>query len=228
MLKKRHGKRASRNSLGLLFITGLLLSFSSSESMGQRAKKSVVRSGEAGQLLKQGTYYQSIDDISDRAADSYRLVILKYPDSFEAEQALFYLASYYQKKFFILEETSGVQDWSAFNEAEDALYKYIKKYTLKGRGSYLGDAYHTLAIIALKRGNIELAKQDLSKMSKTGARDPKVFIYKVVWSHDASAVNADCNTRALASGTLESVSSPLNFNQFISNLRTWCRSHCGK
>lgn len=209
-----------------LFSLILLLSFSFSDLKGQ-SKKSTSRSGGAAQLLKQGTYYQSIDDISDRAADSYRLVILKYPGSAEAEQAQFYLASYYQKKFFILEKTSHVEDWSAFNEAEAALHRYIEKYPSKGKGSYLADAYHTLAIIALRRGDTGLATQHLNKMSKAATRDPKVFIYKVVWSRDPSAVvNVNCTTKALATGTLESMRSSLSFDQLVGGLRTWCRSHC--
>src|ERR1044071_538944 len=75
---------------------------------------SIAGQGTAVQLLKEGTSYQSADDTSDRAAISYRLVIQKYPSSPEAEQAQYFLGTYYEKKFFLLEGKSKEQDWSSF------------------------------------------------------------------------------------------------------------------
>ena len=77
--------------------------------------------GTPAQLLKEGSSYQSSEDTGDRAAEVYRLLIQKYPTSIEAERAQFFLGTYYQKKFYILEYRSKSQDWSSFNQAEDAL-----------------------------------------------------------------------------------------------------------
>jgi hypothetical protein len=181
----------------------------------------------AASLLRQGTSYQAVDDVSDRAADYYRLVLQKYPTSSQAEQAQFYLASYYQKKFFILEQRSKTQDWSAFNEAENALNAYVTNYSKKGTGSYLGDAYHTLGVISLRRGYVDSARKYFDSMAKVGARDRSVFIYKVVWSaNPADVVNKTCKTETLAAGSLQSIKSPFNFDTFLNDLRAWCRKNC--
>lgn len=196
-----------------------------SNSARQRASPSA--GAGAADLLKQGTTYQAVDDVSDRAADYYRLILQKYPHSSQAEQAQFYLASYYQKKFFILEQTSKTQDWSAFNEAENALNAYVTKYTTNGRGSYLADAYHTLGVISLRRGYIDRGRQYLNSMAKVAARDRSVYIYKVVWSANrADVVNKTCKTETLAAGTLQSIKTPFNFDTFLNDLRAWCRQNC--
>jgi hypothetical protein len=215
----------------VLYVT-LVISCLTQRLLAQKSKaRPVVTTKQsrigAAALLKQGTTYQAVDDISDRAADFYRLVLQKYPDSPESERAQFYLASYYQKKFFILDQTNHVQDWSAFNEAESALYAYVGKYARNGAGSYLGDAYHTLAIISLRRGYIDNARRQLAEMRNVASRDGSVYIYTLVWSRNAAdVVDKNCNTAVLASGTLENIRSPFDFDRFVRDLRTWCRQHC--
>ena len=182
----------------------------------------------AAQLLKEGTYYHGLDDTTDRAADRYRQLLLKFPKSSQAEQAQFYLGTYYQKKFFILESRNKVQDWTSFNQAEEALNGYIKKYRSgKGFRTYLADAYYNLAIISLRRGYIEKAKQLLQQMKTDAAKDRTVYIYKIVWSaRTDDVIKANCGTSQLATATIDSIGDDNNFGRMLGRIRDWCWKNC--
>lgn len=181
----------------------------------------------AAQLLKDGTYYHSIDDMSDRAGDRYRQIIRQFPKSKEAEQAQFYLGTYYQKKFYILEHTNRVQDWSSFNEAEGALNGYITKYSVSGYKTHLSDAYYTLAMIALRRGDSKTAAYQLDQMQRQAPKDSSVTIYKVVWSpSDQDVIKKDCDSRELAAATLQLSSKTGDFNEIVYVLKEWCNQKC--
>ncbi|HKE57432.1 MAG TPA: hypothetical protein VKB46_12040 [Pyrinomonadaceae bacterium] len=186
-----------------------------------------VRAQSAAQLLKEGTYYQGLDDITDRAADRYRQILAKYPKSVQAERATFYLGTYFDKKFYILEERNRVQDWSSFNQAEAALNTYVDNYSLKGSKAYLADSYHTLAVIALRRGRLDDAKEFLARMMKVAKTDPKVFMYKVVWSPNPDdVVRGSCDSYQLAVATLAILEGDSSFSQRVAQLRNWCRANC--
>ena len=181
----------------------------------------------AAQLLKEASSYQSADDTSDRAAELYRTIISTYPNSVQAEQAQFFLGTYYQKKFYILEYKSKVEDWSSFNQAESALYGYVGKYGSRGSHSYLADAYHMLAIIALRRGYRDAAQKLLQQMKAVAAKDPKVYMYKFVWSARSEDVTKGyCDTKALADANANSIGRYHSFNDAIEDMRNWCRNNC--
>jgi len=178
----------------------------------------------AAQLLKEGSKYQASDDISDRAPDLYRQLIRKYPKSAEAESAQFFLGAYYSRKFFILEQRSKVQDWGSMNRAEEELYSYIGKYP---RGFYLADAYHTLAIIALRRDYRDNAKSLWNKMKDAAGKDRKVYIFRVTWSPSAEdVIKGYCDTVALARTSLDGITKDLSFNNIVKDLTNWARSNC--
>lgn len=188
-----------------------------------------ARSQESGaaRLLNEGTYYQSGDDTSDRAADSYRQLILRYPKTTQAEQAQFYLGTYYQNKFFIVEYRDKTQDWSSFNQAEDALRTYITKYP---RGSYLADAYYALALISLRRGYNNKYREDarsfLDTMSKQRV-DAQVYVYKVVWSpYPDDVVKLTCQKNSLAASELTLINRISTFEGFRTASGEWCRNNC--
>jgi hypothetical protein len=186
--------------------------------------------GTAAQLLREGNSYQSADDTSDRAAIVYRLLIQQYPKSIQAEQAQFYLGTYYQKKFYILEYRNRIEDWSSFNQAEDALWGYVAKYSSKGTKFYLADTYHTLAMIKLRRGGDTYradAKMLLKKMSDAADKDPRVYMYKVVWTPRKDDITKGyCDTRALAAANLDAIDRIYFFNDIVFDLRNWCRNNC--
>ena len=204
--------------LGILSI-GCLLAFSV-HSAGQRKSDSAL----ATRLLEEGNYYQSIDDTSDRAADRYRKIIRDFPNLKQAEPAQFYLGTYYHKKFYILKNRHGIEDWSSINEAEAALLKYVYKY---GNGKYLADAYHALTIMSLRRGNRPRASELLGYMKNSAANDSSVNIYMVIWSRDRDdVVKKECGSKYLAEKTREFFWKTENFESAVRSLRDWCNYFC--
>jgi hypothetical protein len=191
--------------------------------------QSPVAAQSPAQLLKEGRYYQGLDATTDRAADRYRSIINKYPNSQQAEEAQFYLGTYYQKKFYILEYTEHVQDWSSFNQAEQALNEYIKRYSVKGAKFYLADAYHTLAVIAIRRGDMKTAQYQLQQMAEASSKDHLVHIYQMVWSPSwEDIVKSVCESKHLAWATLKVAEGDMSFSERMRRLRDWCRSNCKK
>jgi tetratricopeptide (TPR) repeat protein len=179
--------------------------------------------GQKEQLLKQGGTYQASADTSDRAAERYRELIAQYPGSREAETAQFSLGSYYNRKFFILEQRDKVQDWDSFNKAEEALYKYVGMYP---RGIYSADAYHTLAMISLRRGYTDNAIKLWNTMNEAAARDPKVYISRLTWSTNSEdLVKGYCDTGSLAEVSI-GVAGKLKFYDAVNALTNWARANC--
>lgn len=186
----------------------------------------------AKDLLKKANYYYSVDDITDRAADTYRELLAKYPKSREAEQAQFYLGLYFHKKFYCLRYKGGKVDaWSAFNEAERALNTYVKNYSSRGTRAYLTDSYFVLALIYLQRGsdtNKQQAASYLNSMATAASRDSRVFIQDIVWTPNTRAnLNVACDAKKLAAAGLGSMKRFKSFDQLVDDLRNWCRTNCG-
>ena len=207
------------------FILMLLAPVSSPKASGAGTSSS------AKDLLKKANYYYSVDDITDRASDTYRELLTKYPKSPEAEQAQFYLGLYFHKKFYCLRYQGGKVDaWSVFNEAERALNTYLKNYSSKGTKAYLADSNFVLAIIYLQRGsdaNKQQAVSYLNSVATAASRDPKVFIQDIVWTPNAKAnLNVVCDGRKLSDAGLGSMKRNSNFEQLVDDLRNWCRKNC--
>lgn len=203
-----------------LVTIGFAIVLLSGSAIGVRGQASAV------QLLKEGSAYQSADDTNDRAASAYHLVIQKYPSSTQAEQAQYFLGTYYEKKFFLLEGQSKLEDWSAFNEAEQALYGYVGMYTSRGTKSYLADSYYALAIIALRRGYRDAASKLLTKMSNSARQDSQVYLSKVVPRRSDEVIKKYCDTKSLAAAALDAINNSSSFDATINNLTGWCRRNC--
>ena len=213
-----------RKSLAMLLPAIFVIHLAGWNTRSQRSRAS--QSVSSARLLNEANYYQGNDDTSDRAAELYRLIVVKYPNTVEAERAQFYLGTYYQKKFFILENKDHVQDWSSFNQAEDALNTWLAKYS-KGRHTYLADSYYALAIIALRRGDSKTARHMLDGMGRVASSDPSVYIYKIVWSpRSDDVIKRNCNTSALAIATNATIDKYSNFDSLVTALRNWCLSEC--
>lgn len=226
MLQRNFHADRIRRSMTILLAAVFLMHGASWNTRSQKSRSTASQSSSAAKLLNEANYYQSNDDISDRAAELYRLVITKYPNTVEAERAQFYLGTYYQKKFFILDYRDHVQDWSSFNQAEEALNSWLAKYS-RGRHTYLADSYFALAIIALRRGDSKTARLALERMGRVANSDPSVYIYKIVWSpRSEDEVKRTCRTRDLAFNTNVTINKYHDFESFVSGLRYWCLSEC--
>ena len=220
MLKNCFCSNDATKGLSLVCLAVLLLLGTSRDADAQKPG--------AAKLLKEAAYYQSEDDTSDRAAELYRQLILKYPTSLQAEQAQFYLGTYYQNKFFIIQHRKNVQDWSAFNQAEAALDLYIRKYP---RGSYLADAYYALALISLRRdyNNNTYRSRALSYLDKMAGQkaDGKVEMYRVVWTpYPDDVLKRTCAKNQLANSERALINQNSTFDSFIVVLREWCKGNC--
>ena len=184
----------------------------------------VMAQSGAEQMLKEGGRYQALDDTSDRAADVYQQLIRNHPKTAEAEAAQFFLGAYYSRKFYIIESKSNVQDWGSLNRAEQELYAYIGKYP---NGLYLADAYHTLALSALRRGYSENAKKLWMLMREVAAKDRKVYIYRITWStYSEDVIKGYCDTGALSDVALSMLDKQLSFDQVVPLLTNWARGQC--
>lgn len=219
MLKNRIYSNQPMKAMALVSLSLLTIILGSWDAESQKS--------QAAKLLSEGTYYQSSDDTSDRAADLYRQLILKYPTSPQAEEAQFYLGTYYQNKFFILQNKYKVQDWSSFNQAEDALNTYIKKYP---NGSYSADSYYVLALISLRRGYSNKYRDNaislLNKMSGQKA-DGFVYIFRVVWTPDSDDVlKRNCPKKLLALYEKLLINQNSTFDNFTIALRGWTKASC--
>ena len=178
----------------------------------------------AAQLLKQGSSYQAADDTSDRAADIYRQLIRLFPKSVEAEAAQFFLGTYYERKFFILEQRSKTHDWESLNRAEEELFKYKGKYP---KGFYIADAFHVLATIAMRRGYANSALSYLQAMKQAAAVDKKVYIFRMTWSPNTSdVVKRYCDTGPLADASLQLLNKKLAFDPAMTEVTNWARGNC--
>ena len=184
----------------------------------------VMAQEAAQQILREGSRYQAIDDTSDRAAEAYQQLMRTHPKSAEAEAAQFFLGAYYSRKFYIIEKRNNVQDWGSMNRAEQELYTYIAKYP---NGFYLADAYHTLALSALRRGYWENAQKLWQQMREVAAKDRKVYIYRVTWStYSEDVIKGYCDTVGLADVSLYMLDKRLSFDQLVSGLTNWARGQC--
>lgn len=184
----------------------------------------VMAQEAAKQILREGSRYQAVDDTSDRAAEAYQQLMRTHPKSAEAEAAQFFLGAYYSRKFYIIEKRNNVQDWGSMNRAEQELYTYIAKYP---NGFYLADAYHTLALSALRRGYLENAQKLWQQMREVAAKDRKVYIYRVTWStYSEDVIKGYCDTVGLADVSLYMLDKQLSFDQLVSGLTNWARGQC--
>jgi len=181
----------------------------------------------ARELLDEGMYYHGLNDTSDRAAERYQMTMKISPRSQQAEEAQYYLGTYFHKKFYLLEERYGVQDWSTFNRAEEAYFEYISKYNARGFHLYLSDAHYALAMVALRRGSDENAQKYLRALHKTSLKDKEVdLFYGLLPSDSRDVKNAVCDSRSLAAATLEIISKERSFPGRTNMLTQWYRSNC--
>ena len=183
-----------------------------------------VLSQDAKKSLKRAGTYHAADDTTDQAADAYRETIRQFPNSAEAEAAQFYLASYYNRKFYLLEHRNNVQDWDSLNRAEEELYRYKGKYP---RGAYLADAYHMLATIALRRGYRDTAVSWLTTMKQAAATDGKVYLSRLIWSSAQNeSIKGYCGTAALADVNLDVLRKTSSFNDAMTAVTNWAQGQC--
>lgn len=172
-------------------------------------------------------YYNNSDIRDDNAAKQFQRVIRNYSRSEEAERAQFFLASYYQRKYYIRKERYGEADPDALNAAENEYEKYIQNYPNGGPCQCLSDAYFNLAMVHLQKGNHNAARHRLARLSEEAGKDPSVYIYQVVWSSNSNdVIDSHFDAKSLAQYT--SKISGLPFDDAVNVLKRWSRDQKSK
>lgn len=179
----------------------------------------------AGPCLTLGLFYFNNDDITDKVAHLFKTVITQYPKNDEAETAQYYLASYYQRKFYILRERTRKEDASLLQQAQREYFNYIDRYSNSGSGKWLTDAHFNLALVFSQQRDQKGAANILDRMINAAGRDGQTYLYQVVWSSNpADVVDGYWDARALADYTRSLVNSGRPCEQLVPAIKKWCQS----
>lgn len=241
-IKRRVGKRQHLSTgvewrlvVGLSLCLVSLLCLHAQQSSGRRPAKSsrsamttVVpveqQQAAAKQAYSLGIFYYHNDDISDKAATQFEMVRKKYPNTKEAESAQYYLASYYQRKYYIQREKWRKTDAAALGLAEKEYFAYIDRYSNHASSEWLSDSHFNLALVFLQWNKTDWAGDILQRMLRASNADRKVYLYQIIWSSNTSDVIDDhLDAGELARYTRTLVNNGQPFENNVANLRRWCQ-----
>src|SRR5204863_7862349 len=105
-------------------------------AQSQQQQQTTTSCNSASRCLSLGLFYYNNDDISDQAAKQFRKVLTTYKRSAaEAEKAQFYLASYYQRKYYIKLERTRKEDRAALQTAQAEYRNYTTRYIDQKKGT---------------------------------------------------------------------------------------------
>lgn len=197
--------------------------------------QSIPRCTSADQCLSLGIYYYNNEDLADRAARQFKLVMTKYATAGkQAEQAQYFLGSYYQRKYYIQLRRQRKDDRKSLALAASEFKKYTDRYYKTGSGQWLADAFFNLGLVYLQLSDTGSAANELSKMRDASWRDGSVYIYQTVWSPDTGdVIDSYVPSKTLAEFALSTLSGKAgaqqwlqpgdSFDQKVSMLTKWCQ-----
>ncbi len=182
----------------------------------------MAQDSPARNIYSKAFSYYNNDDTSDKAATLFSAVIKKYPGTSEAETAQYYLASYYQRKYYILKKRGDAENRSLLTKAQKGYRTYTDKYYRDG-ATWLSDSFFYQALAFLQLDDYQNAQWELKKMKEAGDTDAEVEIYEIIWSPDyGDVINAKFRTVQLAGFALDSLAQKPSFSDFVSTLKRWC------
>jgi hypothetical protein len=198
----------------------------------------VAQRGQAGcasakQCLSAALSLYNNDDITDNAARQFENVIRRHGQTPEAEAARYYLASYYQRKYYIQIDRVRRADPELLRAAGGHYHAYIKEHSYAGSGKWLTDAHFNLALAYLQLDDRGGADDILSRMLSAASRDGETYVYQIVWSQDSDdVIDANMNAHALANYARTLVQpgkgGSRSFGDVVTTLRKWCQSRKSK
>ena len=180
----------------------------------------------AQSALDLALYYYNSDDTTGKAEESFKRLLTRYNvQTAEYETGQYYLAAYYQRKFY-LQSTKGERDWNALKQSAIEYRKYTDQFYKQGKHTWLCDSFFNLALVHLQLGEPTKAFEELSKMRDASSLDPHVYIYQVVWSPQSqSVVDAYLPTERLADYTISVVQcKDYYFERAVLQIQKWCQS----
>jgi TolA-binding protein len=231
--------RTSKSLTKKLLLTGASLLFGvitlSTPAQANKQQKGVKAARERAPAAAQqtdpakmyslGVFYYNNDDISDKAAEQFRKIKSNHPHSKEAESAQYYLGSYYQRKHYIQQEKWRTVDRKALGMAEKEYFGYIDKFSSNGSAEWLSDSHFNLALIFLQWNKQDWAKDILHRMLRASNKDPKVYVYQVVWSpNPGDVIDNRLDAGELTRYTLTLVNNGQTFEHNVVMLKRWCGS----
>lgn len=197
--------------------------------------QAIPRCTTAEQCLSLGVYYYNNDDITDKAVRQFNLVMSKYAGSKQAEMAQYFLASYYQRKYYIQLRRQRKDDRKLLQSAANEYKKYTDRYYRNGSGQWLADAFFNLGLVYLQVQDPGSAGNELSKMRDASGRDGSVYVYEIIWSASPEdVIDSYVAAKPLADFALailsgkssmqqRSVGGGDSFDQKVLMLRKWCQ-----
>ena len=213
----------------LIAVVALLLPVSSlaqpQQTSNQGYSKKVAQTSPQA-MLELALYYYNNDDTTGRAEESFKRLLTRYDVQIpQYEAAQYYLAAYYQRKFY-LQSAKGEPDWNALKQAAVEYRNYTDQFYKQGKHSWLSDAFFNLAIVNLQLGEPWKAVDELSKMRDAAEIDPTVYIYQVVWSPQSeSVIDAYLPTTKLGDYTMSLVRrKDYEFERALVQIQKWCQS----
>ena len=203
----------------------LLPAGSLAQSPRQRAAQ-MTDTTSAESTLQLALYYFNNDDFSGRSEELLKQLLTKrHYGTPESETAQFYLAAYYQRRFYLCREKRGDPDWSALKEAAVQYRKYTDNYYGGERHKWLNESFFNLAMVYLELKEPWNAVNELSKMRQAAGIDPDVYIYQIGWSSQAQdVIDLTLPAAQLADYALRVVQeNGKDFNRTVLLIQKWCQ-----
>lgn len=190
-------------------------------SSQQKAAKSSEQS-----LLDLALYYYNNDDLSGKAEQALKkLLVPRYESSPQYETARYYLAAYYQRRFYLYRQKRGTLDWGTLKQAAAAYRQYTDKYYRNGTHTWLNDSFFNLALVYLQLGEPSNALNELSKMGRAADKDQTVYVYQIIWSPQSQdVIDSNISAARLADYAAKVVKENSNsFERAVVLIQKWCQ-----
>ena len=208
-------------------IAGVVLLLPAGSLAQSKSNKAAQITDTPQSTLELALYYYNNDDLDDRAEQLFkRLTSRRYDGTPESESAQFYLAAYYQRRFYMCRDKQGDPDWSALKEGREAYRAYTDKYYVGGTHKWLNESFFNLAMVNLQLGEPEAALNELSKMREAAEKDPAVYIYQIVWSSQPQdVIDANLPAVELAHYATKVINHyGRDFDKAVLLIQKWCQS----
>jgi hypothetical protein len=181
--------------------------------------------------LELALYYYNNDDLNDRAEHLFKQLLTKrYHGTPQSETAQYYLAAYYQRRFYLCRDKRGDPDWSALKQAAVEYRNHTDKYYGEGSHQWLNDSFFNLAMVHLQLGEPWNALNELSKMKNAAEIDSGVYIYQIIWSSQSQdVIDSSFPASQLADYATKVIQeNGKNFDRAVLLIQKWCQGKRAK
>jgi len=193
---------------------------------GSLAQSPAAQTDQTAQSkLDLALHYYNTDDLNKRAEELLKQLLKRYDNTPQSESAQYYLAAYYQRRFYLCSEKQGDPDWSALKHGRDEYRTYTDKYYKGGTHEWLNESFFNLAMVYLQLGEPWNAVNELEKMKKAAEIDPGVYIYQIVWSSQSQGViDSSLPAAKLADYALRVIhENGKDFDRAVLLIQKWCQ-----